>query len=135
MKKVLTVGLIVGIILGFLQIFFVRTTLTKNGYYLGNEQCDALIAECGYCPGLKEGNICYTDGVYQRYRGFPLVSKSGGNANSVSLGLSLYANMAIFIVGIPLLFLLIWKLFSRRKKKNPKRFDTATAPAEDKEDI
>ena len=131
MKKALIIGLIVGMILGFLQIFFVRTTLTKNGYFLGNEQCDALTAECGYCPGLQEGNICYTDGVYQRYRGFPLVSKSGGNASSVTLGLSLYANMLILALAVPLLFLVTWKLIPRRKKKNPKKFDTATAPTED----
>jgi hypothetical protein len=126
MKKALIAGLIVGIVLSFAQIFIVRTTLTKNGYFLGEENCDALTAECGYCPGLKEGNICYTDGVYQRYRGFPLVSKSGGGANSLKLGVSLYLNMLILIIVTPIVFLIAYKIF-RRKKKRTNRIDTPTS--------
>ena len=117
MKRALIVGLIIGIALGFLQIFLVRTTLTKSGYYLGNDNCDAQTAQCGYCEGLKEGNICYTNGVYQRYRGFPLVTKSGGSASSVKLGLALYANMLIFIVAIPAIMLILFWLFGRRKRR------------------
>jgi len=135
MKKALTVGLIIGVILGFLQIFFVRTTLTKNGYFLGNENCKALTAECGYCPGLKEDNICYTDGVYQRYRGFPLTSKSGGSASSVKLGLALYANMLIFIVGIPLIFLILYIVFSRRKRKSRAKTHSVEPPDESSESV
>jgi hypothetical protein len=127
-KKLLVVGLIVGLVLGVAQIFFVRTTLTKNGYMLGTETCDALTAACGYCPGLKEENICYTDGFYTRYRGFPLASKSGEGADPAKLGVSLYANMALFILGIPLLLLVIYKLFKRRKRQPKAEIPERTEP-------
>lgn len=110
MKKLVIVGAVVGLILGIMQLFYVRTVITKYGEKINSSAtCTALTAECGFCPeGAPIANgLCYSKGKIQRYRGLPFNPKSGFNENKSTKIALLYTNVAIFIVGVPILLVLL----------------------------
>ena len=116
-------AVILGLIIGTSQFFYVTTkTIQSNpkpAKIMRDSICHALSPECGYCSGRTVGELCYHNPYTykQKFRGFPLSNGSYGFDSRTDVNRKLFINLAIFVIGLPVLVAL-FKRFSKLKHRN-----------------
>ena len=116
-------AVVLGLVIGIGQFYYVTTkTIQPKPQQIrqirdGELTCMAISPECGYCMGRTVGDLCYSNPYKQKFRGFPLSNGSYGFDSRTDVNRKLFINLAIFVIGLPVLVAL-FKPLSKLKHRN-----------------
>lgn len=97
MRKGLFLAILLGLLLGIAQIFYVRDKTIQKVEVITPSACLAISPECGYCPGTEKDGLCYSDEYTQKFRGWPLSNGSYGVNSTTDINARTYANIPILV--------------------------------------
>lgn len=119
-KIIIFVSIVVGMVLGGVQIFYTKNVLRPTPPFdmsLASD-CDQKVAGCGYCPELqKQGNFCTYPPFEQKVRGWPLSHDTYDQLSRYDKSPTLLMNFALISGSFTVVGALAGLVFGGKKKR------------------